>query len=866
MKKIRLKWLIIYIVILCIVVPGCVKVEFIGTEPQANYRSVMAAVSKGVYSVKDGLDFGEEPMKYNYPDTLFTLIPLWKYVFEANNYQYIIRNNIGGGTLNRTFSDVRIYYGALKLYEINADELAGHIAGTDAFYIDEDRNISFAIDDGGEVSFTLNGIRKPVIINIILLYFGMVIVGIILYLLDRKNNLITNAIERLQEYILEIFRTIRNKRQIIKRYCINLLIAAIIVLVVNKVFLAFDIKGLIEREEVDCLIFACAIICTYLSFHAENRRTLCLSALCVTIGMSFSILYMTSYFNVDEKKAIDEQLSLQSDILRHWYMQNAHTNYLIMGTFFKAIPSGILEGLSISSRQFVKIVHWFMGCMVVHLIVVFAGNHFFKERKNILLSLVSCYTAMFLLPVFALAMSNFNYDLFSCIFSVFAVVVIWYAYEVKNIHYASIAVILCTLAAQEKILVIPMLFVISVLWLDIYCSLKGGKGWKADLLGSAYVIFIQIGVLIFTHWWVLSVLLKGEASWIESPILKPLLQVEMSAIEKISGSENVYLISAGAILILWFGLIVVRRIYGIIKKIVERERVEVYFVRVCSVLILLYYLVGIAFTRINIEEYTANDNILYLVKYIINFVVAFPTFFLLISAVWLVWEIYTGKISWFRMFMLFFLTYVMAGLYTIMGEYNQSRLMNVYIMAYLVVQVILILLSIESSGKEISRIKKNVVLLGLVLTLVEVFPSIKLGFKIFNPYWAPYQILNNGRGTFRAWYGRELLEYCEAHDIDVNTISIYTAYSGGSGGEWNDNYAQIPFYRFADIQSLDAELLSDKVFYCVERELTGRDLGDLISPIDEVEPILYVKYRGMPVAYIYRGDQLKDFWASYVVQ
>lgn len=867
MRKIGFRWLIIYILILCIVIPGYVRVEFIGTEWGTQRSRITQEISDGVYSVKDGVDSGEEPMSYNYPGTLFNLIPLWNYISEGNHYQYIIRNNTESA-LYRTFSDVRIYYGALKLYEMNADELVDHIAGTDAFYIDEDGNICFVINDGGEVTFTLNGVRKPVIINIALLYLGMIVVGVILYLLDRKNHCIANAIERLQEYIIGIFKTILNKRQIIKRYCISLFMAAIIVLLVNKVFLAFDIKGLIEKEEVDCLIFACAIVCTHLSFHTENRKMLCLAALCVAVGMSFSVLYMTSYFTVDESRAINEQLSLQSDVLRHWYMQNAHTNYLIMGSFFQMIPSGILEGLSISSKQFAKIIHWFMSFMVIHLTIVYMTKRFFdvKNKKNILLILASCYSAMFLLPVFNMAMANYNYDLFSCIFGVSAVVVIWYAYETKSLHCASGAVILCTLAVQEKILVLPLLFVLSVLWLDIYCTIKGEKNRKAGWLGSVYVILMQIGVLLFTDWWVLSVLLKGKTSWRLSSMLKPILLVEKQMIGPVIEGDTAR--TAIALLILWLGLIVARKIYDILRKMIEKCHIEIYLVRLFGVLVLLFYVIGVIFTYLNVERYTTNGSVIYMLKHIQIFVANFPTVFLIASVVWLIWQIYTGSTSWFRMFMLFFLTYIMSGLYTVMGKYNTRRYMNLYIMSFMVVQVVLILLTIERL--EITRIKRYVALLGLVLTLAEVFPSIKYGFTIFHPYWdmTIYQngISRTGWGSLRAWYGMEIEKYCKEQGIDVSTISICTAYGGG----WSDNYAKIPIYSLMNnIDQLKNEMTSDKIFYCVESQcLIQRKefLGGLDFPIEEVEPLIYVRYRGVPVAYIYRGDQLKDVWSSYGIQ
>lgn len=866
MSKTRFKWLMIYILILCIVIPGYIRVEFIGTGWVKNHQITRQEVSDGVYSVKNGIDFSEEPMIYNFPDTLFTLIPFWNYMSEGNHYQYIIRNN-EDSTLYRSFSNVRICYGTLVLYEVNADELVKHIAGTDAFHIDETGNICFSIDADDEVSFTLNGIRKPVIIDIALLYLGVAIVGVILYLLDRRNHCITNAIKLVQEYIIGILRIILNKRQIIKRYCINLFVSAIIILLVNKVFSVFDIKGLVEKEEVDCLILSCAIICTHLSFHAENRRMLCLASVCVTVGMSFSVLYMTSYFTVDELRVINEQVSLQSDILRHWYMQSNHTNYLIMGSFFQIIPRGILEGLSISSQQFAKIVHWFMGFMAIHLTIVFMTKRFFniKNKKNILSVLVSCYSVMFLLPVFNIAMANFNADLFSCILGVSAVVVIWYAYETKSLHCASGAVILCMLAAQEKILVIPLMFVISVLWLDIYCTIKSEKNRKAIWLGSAYVILIQTSVLLFTDWWVLSVLLKGKTSWPLKSMLSSFLLIVKQMIEPVIEGDTAR--TAIALLILWLGLVVARKIYDTLRKIIEKCHIEIYLVRLFAVLVLLFSVIGVILTYLNVERYVTNGRIIYISNHIQTFVGAFPTVFFIASAAWLIWQIYTGETSWFRMFMLFFLTYIMAGLYMVMGEYNGLRYQDLYIMSYVVVQSVLILLNSEKL--ETTRIKRYAALMGLVLTLAEVFPSIKYGFTVFHPYWdmSIYQdgISKTGWGSLHAWYGREIEKYCEEQELDVNTISIYTAY----GGEWNDNYAQIPIHNLTDIDRLNNEMLSDKVFYCVESQcLVSRKefLGGFDFPIEEVEPLINVKYRGVPVAYIYQGDQLKDAWSSYVIQ
>ncbi|MCR5502349.1 MAG: hypothetical protein K6F53_05030 [Lachnospiraceae bacterium] len=826
----------------------------------------------------DGLLNGPVQLPFSYSDIdkdhAFGRISLRDFLTGNNDTVYRITDNcrIGG---------LMVRYGFLGLYEISAEDLYGHLQDAENVDLSEGfltqvSEISGSGEEGiseAESRFRITEIRKHVLPGICVLWAGtFILIVTLLYILNRyvirDGFMKLCAAERLER--VPALKTV--------------LFAIFLSFFVGKVFTILSLyAGIVEKEEICFLIIAGVFVWEALKKTGTKTGWRIGSMILILAVLSLSVIYMTSYLTVDERGAIAEQAELWNNDFWHFSMQNAHTNYLIMGTVFFLMPKGILEILDIDVYQFAKLLHWLAGFLVMHALILFSEDRLIRtEGKRKLLSITGLYATAFTLPVFCICLTNYNYDLFSVVFGIASLIVIWHAWEKTDAKEAVIALIFCTLALQEKILVYPLMMAESVLFTMILVktgrkSPESPSAPAAELLAYAKGVLLSIltscGVLLLTDWWVCSILMKGRYSGIWRSFLRPLIYVETDLLGKFSGFADSpqYLIDITALVfhfaILFLGVL----LFSLIEKGVSCFNLEKPFCVIASAMLLFYFLMGIIFTYLPTEAFVKSDRIRYLIDHIVITVNAVPTVFLLAFMIFFFTRLLRPDVASFPLLILLFLSWGMTILYTIMGEYNSARYSNVYIVSFQMVATILLLVSAEWG--ELRKTTIYGIIAGMLLTLIEVIPGARFAYTIFYPYWnmMPKRqgyISDSAWGSLQSVYDRAIAEYCRESGTDIRSIRIYTDY----GGRDFDDYHGIPVTLFRTLGETSVpeekveEMLTGDSFFCVEGNCVynypEKYLLGLEFPGAAEESLTEVTYRGIPVARIYSGEQMSELWKT----
>lgn len=864
------------LILAILLLPAHIKVCFTLADDYPDAAPVfMEIMHDGNLSAPKQLPFSYSDIGKNHA---FGSISLRDFLFGNNDTYYRITDDcrIGGFQLR---------YGFAGIYELSAEELWQHIKDAENVTLSDDfltpvseiaEEETADPEEGSLLSFgrfRITELRKHVIPVICLIWAGTFVLAVLfLYLLNRyamKGEFlpprITAAFER-----FPVLKTV--------------LFAVLLCFFTGKVFTILSVyDGIVEKEELCFLIIAGAAVWEALKKSGAKTGYRVGAEVLILAVLSLSILYMTSYLTVDERGAIAEQAELWNNDFWHFSMQNAHSNHLIMGTVFFLLPRGIFEVMDIDLYQFAKLLHWLAGFAVMHGLILFAEDRLLSfEGTKKLLSFVGLYAAVFTLPVFCTCLTNYNYDLFSSAFGVSAVVVIWHAYEEEDPKEAAIALVLCILALQEKILVYPLMIAVSVLFAVI--RVKAGRksgGFPASLsseiggycTGVLLSMLLCASVLLVSDWFVCSVLMKGRYSGIWRSLLRPMIYVESDLLSKFSGFADSpqYLIDTTALIFHFAILLAGVLIFAFVERAVSGFNLAKPFCVIASALLLLYYAAGIMFTYLPAETFTKNGHLSYLFDHIAICVNAVPSVFAAVCVIFFLTRIFHPDVSPFPLVILLFLSWGMTILYTAMGEYNSARYANVYILSYQVVAAILVLVSLGQC--ELRKTTIYGIIAGMLLMIVEVFPSARFAYTIFTPYWnvMPQRqgyVSESAWGSLQCIYDRMIAEHCRENGIEMQSVRIYTDYGGR---DFDDRYGiPVTLFRMLGETSVSEEaveeMLSGNSYFCVEGNCVfnypEKYLLGLDFPVTGAKPFDTVTYRGLPVAWIYSGQQMAEIWKT----
>ncbi len=824
--------------------PNYAQVEIVTDNGEAFEKIEVEFIDQNFNSCNKG------EMLYNYPNVYFKKMSLNDLLWKATKYKFkfIKLNNEEVMDENNgvDISSISIYWGRWKIYELNSENYDEHKKEIISKNLVVEDSVLSLNGSPGTTTLFLAYIRRAILGNICAVFEGYF--ALLLAMIVCANKFVDE--KRIKKYS-SYFKWIPEKVLV---YGKNLFSAILLAYAFNVFLDIFNIKLYIKPSEVLLQAITMSVIYSYIYTQTENLKATLLACLVVGVFVVLTSTHMTTFLGADEVRAITEQLKLSEDTFRHWYMQNAHTNYLIMGTLFYMIPSQLIENLSISGFELAKWLHWLCGFAVIQVCVAFAYSRVKtanKEGKNGIL-LCGLYLSFFCCPILISSMQYYNYDMFSCVFAILALLMCYYGYKYGNLKYQTIAVLVGSLSLQEKIIVIPLMFLVCITWIDTYANKKEHR-WKSYLTGSLLVIGMQAVIFLFTEWWVVNVLRAGNVYAQDHRTFTNIVYLEM----RLTGWKSYWIGFALLWILLVIGSVCIHVARDWINKAGRSYNI------ILSLMIIAYEIFGIAISFVNPNQLDIETYIGYLLIHICNCVNKYTTVFLIITLIFLIYNLKVQVLDNFDITILLILSVVMSLLYMIMGEYVVPRYSNIYISGFMVLFGVLMLEKIK-----FEKIKGGYLLIGLLVTIAEMVSSVAVGYVIYYPIWN-LSIYKNGiveesraQGVLGSTYFDKIIDYCLEENISLEDISICTSYKA----RVTENIWDIPYTYITDSGSnkssywINEEMLNENVFYCIDNLSINDNLIEIKNgylSIETAEPIIKVRYRGEVISQIYRGNQLR---------
>lgn len=658
----------------------------------------------------------------------------------------------------------------------------------------------------------------------------------------------------------------------------------VISLAVVKIRQIFGLDIYIKDSELILWLLASSITSSYIwSRSGKGKEAIC-SCFIVSVCIFFAIARMTVFYTIDEVRAFREQMNLSTDVLRHWEINNAHTNYLIMGTIWSLMPDFIVENLNIVEGQFAKILHWSAGFVITQIIIRVVDEKLTEKSKiHREIKLMLIYAMIFTLPVYKLAMKSYNYDLFSMLFGILSILLVLVMLERDNYGYGIMAIISGALAVQEKVIAAPVVFIAEVLFSVYILGSKNSNNLIDSIVRrlkiSCMAIGIEIGVYFFTRWWVLDILRAGRSiafSWERTT--RQIVYASETLVRKIGLFEGVHPQLLQVIEIL-FQIVLLTIMVFVIQytiKILDVSFINMVGSKISGALLLILTLVGIVLNFVPENTIRLDNRLLLWFLQYDRIIIGAITTIGLFMVFYLSFKLLFGGIRLnltilgilYIMFGNFFL-YALTGLDT---KANNSRMLNLFILG---MQILLLIVILNNDIRLIPyKIMKlwSVGMASAVFLVAETLWGGPFADTIFYPFWnvSIYKKeVEGGWGSIISAAGYKIIDYCKENGILLNDAIIYSLYHG----RWPDNTYDLPINSVVingegNLQYITdyyevpehPPYFADNEFLIYDNYGINRGLYVELTELPDdrkIKPIFYISYRGAVAARVYQGSQLK---------
>lgn len=646
----------------------------------------------------------------------------------------------------------------------------------------------------------------------------------------------------------------------------------------------------------EVLLFAVAVFLLILHYQKAQyswKETLIYTLILMPV-LYFSINMVTEAVTADEpqyEECITDIRHLKEHSAAGKVLYEYKFAQLTIGTVFLLIPQEIKNYLGANNLWMLyKCIHWMLMYIFSLMTAVIWRKYIFNGKEirtriaenAVLISLIG-------FPLTCLLMKVTNYDAGSTYPAILGISMIWAAFNKNDMKLGFAATVITALGVLDKWTALPY-WIISVM-LFAFLTAKNSLSWKkrlynvcfsvitayftALLLNLFYFLYAGIqqngfikkvdwGILVFSFVHALRAVMTGDLSVNSSfqdifyiPVLICVMIVGVLIIYfiyrcleyKEIGTANAFLKIDGMLLLLQGG-------GGIIST---------YFIPLCIAPVMEIkngnYISTDSFDGW-IYHYGAKTAIAHFVDKVCyewaTIVVDLPTAILVLLvfvSLFLIKENHSQK--------LLPCSFILSGsimlliLYAIQGLPSDARYYS-----YPMIVIVLATIYLGYTYFSGRMLKNKILCAGYILYVIEMCIFIP-NVKVFSPMWLWHSSNHNEEVRKGQWYAGEAMFWGEQVAIAGNLIKeiegtknceniiLYSDYTYS----WPGN----PGYNLVSLLDQEEEKLrfDEKAYYIINRFRIFRN--DIPAYIYEIEPIASVKYKGETGAYIYRGDQLKDY-------
>jgi len=216
----------------------------------------------------------------------------------------------------------------------------------------------------------------------------------------------------------------------------------------------------INNVELVCCIAGIAMQAGVLYLRKQPVREILLVIAAITPATFFAATAFTRFLSWDESYIFYDIVNFYTARLQQWEFGSFRTSITLFGPLFAALQAGMPLTKDVVLVA-AKAAHWLLGVAIITIITDQLHTLFFPKIKKCLFHGV-VYTAILSLPVTGLALKTLNYDLFSMLFGVLGCIWCMAGLHPDRKNLLVAALITLTLAAQEKLIASPLLWVALV--------------------------------------------------------------------------------------------------------------------------------------------------------------------------------------------------------------------------------------------------------------------------------------------------------------------------------------------------------------------------------------------------------------------
>lgn len=636
----------------------------------------------------------------------------------------------------------------------------------------------------------------------------------------------------------------------------------------------------LQRSERCVYVGAVFLVLITSAFLLKDKRHAILVTCIAAIPLFFSLHDITLFQSKDEANNIMEQMWLSTDVFRHWSFGNARTNYLIMGTIWKLIPEryamfgkdvhvyamGTIEPVRMNAFQLSKLIHWGCGFVISMLMVAYIQIRLVAVKDGVHKSvcLLLLYVGLFTLPIWNLAMLNYNYDLFSMLFCVFAMILCIDYLASGRSRCKIMALLLMGFAIQEK--ETPIVYMLIMMAVLTACDLNKQVPKKTELIVSDFLLFFGAPLLpiLATDVWVTNVLRGGCR--VDDPLIHSVRIIDKMfeyLVNKISDNVNSYVsLTVMYLLVLAAGAVLAFLAQRLRRSLATEKGALVYIAWFLSIFLCTNIgVIGYKKTAPHEGAFWSNQYVSAFLENIYGYISYVPTVYIAVCMGLLAYIVMGRKrfrltasekmIGMASSTVIGGVTLcnVIAGclqdMRVLSGRYqNIQQLVNAV--------CILLLLSIFLNGSRL--LLCAAACSGMVLETVWSAP----GYTLFYPVWRTdlYKdgyLIEDDWGVGNGIAGEMVEEYCIQNGIPLDGAHIYTS----NLTPWGGNTYGIGYRALKSaVETKECEW-DDNDFYVVFSNSISWNNVQVVIP-EEIVPVMTITYKNVERAWIYQGSQLKN--------
>ncbi len=651
----------------------------------------------------------------------------------------------------------------------------------------------------------------------------------------------------------------------------GIFLIAILLLAVQYHSFGYDIKK---------IIFWCIILMPFIYFSVN---------MVTEIVTADEAKYELRFTNVKNIKNLDLPLKL---IYEYKFSQ------FTLGTLFLMIPDQIKNIMSRAAVWKVyKTAHYFIFYGLSLLVMRVWHYWIFDENgirrrigeNGILITLIG-------LPLSCLLIKVVNYDAGSTYPAVLGVSLIWAAYRSEDERKAVIGTICTAVGVMDKWTALPYWCICVILY--SYMAIRRKEKWKDKIIYTACTVSISyIAALLLSYFYLLYASIQQDGLCTDINWGNVTFSFEHTVRAIITGNINIDYINADAYsgdavwyIFILFGLLIACTLFlELVMSLWKKHRISVnmvlgYFQKSCLVFGIIGGVICAYVFSCHISPYLAIEPGYYISAdgldgwtyhygartFIGHFIAKlcymcatvicnYPSAVLCMLALSAGLALKHGQDDRMTVCNLVYTSGIaLLALYVMAGLPSDARYYSYPIL-------IIVLSSIYTCYLYYHGTKmKNIFALSLtILWILEMLLYVP-NIKAFSPIWVMRDRSFNESVRKGEWYAGEVMFWGENvalagrkiknivdlnDDISYSDVTIYNDY----GNIWIEN----PGFSFKELGDYDGSGLDEKTFIVLNKFALFRK--DVPPFLESVDPMDTISYKGEIGAWIYRGDQLKEY-------